>query len=104
MRVFKKLTEGAMREGDILASINNDIFAVLCPYMPNDKAKVFLEGMKKRFVSVAQDVLSTNGDSQIKSYTSVVTYKGGFVNEAKLLEKGMLELEEAPDGKLPAEI
>ncbi|MGB7876622.1 MAG: hypothetical protein WBL25_19745 [Anaerolineales bacterium] len=103
MRVFRKLTDGAMREGDILASINGDIFAVLCPYMPNDKAKVFVEGMKKKFVSVAHDVLSTNGDSQIKSYTSVVTYKGGFVNEAKLLEKGILELETS-DTKLTAEI
>lgn len=92
MRVFKKLTESAMREGDILASIDGDIFAVLCPYMPNDKAKVFIDGMKKKFISVAQDVLSTNGHSQVKSYVSVVTYKGGIVNETKLLEKGILEL------------
>jgi len=103
MRVFKKLTESAMREDDILASINGGIFAILCPYMPNDKAKAFVEGMKKKFVSVAHDVLSTNGDSQIKSYTSVVTYKGGFVNESKLLEKGILELE-AGDSKLTAEV
>lgn len=102
MRVFKKLAESAMREGDILASIDGDIFAVLCPYMPNDKAKVFVDGMKKRFVSVAQDVLSTNGHSQVRSYVSVVTYKGGIINEAKLLEKGILELE-ASYSKLSAE-
>lgn len=95
MRVFKKLTESAIREGDILASINGDIFAVLCPYMPNDKAKEFVSDLKKKFISIAHDVLSTNGSSQIKSYSSVVTYKGGMVNEAKLLEKGLLELEAA---------
>ncbi len=95
MRVFKKLMEGTMREGDILASIDGDIFAVLCPYMPNDKAKVFVDNLKGKFVSVARDVLSTDNGTQLKSYTSVVTYKGGFVNEEKLLAKGILELETA---------
>jgi len=95
MRVFKKLTEGVMREGDILASIDGDIFAVLCPYMPNEKAKVFINSLKGKFVSVAKDVLSSDNGTQLKSYTSVVTYKGGFVNEEKLLEKGILELETA---------
>lgn len=95
MRVFKKLAESAMREGDILASINGDTFAMLCPYMPNSKAKIFVGGMKKKFMSVAHEVLSTNGNSQIKSYTSVVTYRGGLLNEDKLIEKGMLRLEAA---------
>ena len=93
MRVFKKLTESAMRDDDILASIDRGIFAILCPYMPSDKAKVFVGGMKKKFATVAQDVLSTNGSGQLRSYSSVVTYQGGMIKEGGLLEKGIMALE-----------
>jgi capsular polysaccharide biosynthesis protein len=93
MRVFKKLTENAIREDDILACINGDIFAVLCPYMPSEKAKVFVSSMKKKLSSVAEDILITNGGGQIKSYSSVVTYQGGFIKDGGLLEKGILALE-----------
>jgi len=95
MRVFKKLTESAMRDDDILACIDGDMFAVLCPFMSSDKAKKFVGGMKQKFASVAQEVLSTNGGGQIKSYSSVVTYQGGFIKEGGLLEKGILALEES---------
>lgn len=93
MRVFKKLTDGTMREEDVLACIDGEIFAVLCSYMPNDKAKEFLGDMKKRFASVAREIISNNGGGQIKSYSSVVTYQGGAIMEGGLLEKGMLALE-----------
>ena len=103
MRVFKKLTESAMRDDDILACINGDIFALLCPYMPGDKAKVFVSGMKKKLTSVAEDMLSSNAGAQIKSYSSVVTYQGGFIKEGGLLEKGILELKDS-NTSLSAEV
>jgi capsular polysaccharide biosynthesis protein/GGDEF domain-containing protein len=93
VRVFKKLTNVTMREGDILARIDGDTFAVLCPHMPNNKAKAFVSGIKESFASIAMDVLSINGDGQIKSYSSVVTYQGGLISEAGFLEKGILALE-----------
>jgi len=103
MRVFKKLTESVIREDDILACINGDIFAILCPYMPNEKAKVFVSDMKKKLSSVAEEILVSNGGGQIKSYSSVVTYQGGFIKEGGLLEKGILALEDS-NTSLSAEV
>jgi len=103
LRVFKKLTESAMRDDDILACINGDIFAVLCPYMPSDKAKVFVSGMKTKLASVAEDTISHNGGVQIKSYSSVVTYQGGFIKEGGLLEQGIHALESS-SAKLSTEV
>jgi diguanylate cyclase (GGDEF)-like protein len=95
MRVFKKLTENSMREDDILARVNGDIFAVILPFVKNDKADELLSRMKKEFTSFAQDILSDNGGGQVLSYSSVVTYQGGFIDENRLLEKGINALEAA---------
>ncbi len=95
MRVFKVLTENQVREDDILACIDGNTFAVLFPFMHNDKAKLFVTEMKNKYVSVARDVLSINGGTRIRSYSSVVTYQGGFIKEGSLLEKGMMALEDS---------
>lgn len=93
MRVFKKVTDSQIRGDDVLAWINGDTFAVLCAYMPNDKAKDFVERLKGKFAPVAMDVLSANGGIQVKNYSTVVTYNGGFIDESGFLEKGVLALE-----------
>ncbi len=95
MRVFKVLTENQIREDDILACLDGNTFAVLFPYMPNDRARLFVTEMKNKYVSVARDVLSVNGGTRIRSYSSVVTYQGGYIKEGSLLEKGLMALEDA---------
>jgi capsular polysaccharide biosynthesis protein/GGDEF domain-containing protein len=92
-RVFKRVTESQIRSDDVLAWINGDTFAVLCAYMANEEAKEFVERLKSRFSSVAKDVLSVNGGVRLRNYSSVVTFKGGVINEASFLEKGVLELQ-----------
>ncbi|MBG7610055.1 MAG: hypothetical protein IZT55_04230 [Anaerolineae bacterium] len=95
MRVFKKLADSAMREDDILACIDGKIFAVLCPFMGKKDARIFVGNMKEKFASVAKDVLAANGGGQVMSFSSVETYRGGFISEARLLEKGILALDES---------
>jgi capsular polysaccharide biosynthesis protein/GGDEF domain-containing protein len=99
MRVFKKLSESSMREDDILARVNGDIFAILFPYVKNDKAEELIAGMKQKFTALAQDILSNNGGGQVICYSSVVTYQGGFINGSRLLEKGIEALSPGDDHK-----
>jgi diguanylate cyclase (GGDEF)-like protein len=95
MRVFKKLKDSTMREDDVLARVNGDIFAVIYPYVKHDKAAVLVEEMRKKLSALSREILSNNGGGQIKSYSSVVTYTGGFINEYRLLDKGIQQLEPA---------
>jgi GGDEF domain-containing protein len=94
--------ESQIRSDDVLAWINGDTFAVLCAYMPSDKAKEFVDRLKRKFGSVVSDVLSKNGAVRVKNYSSVVTFNGGAINEAAFLEKGVQELE-ASSAKLISE-
>ena len=85
LRMVRILTEKSIREEDILARFNGVVFAILFPDLRLDRAQESLENVRQAIGAVAHDL--DNSRTQIDSHLSLVSYKGGQINQEKLLEQ-----------------
>lgn len=95
LRTIKILTEKTIRDEDILARFNGTVFAILFPNMELQTARNSVEGIRIAIDSVAHDMGAVNGTSHIGSYTGVVAYTGGKLNQEQLIERAFKVLEQS---------
>lgn len=92
MRLFNVMIGKMMRDYDIVASIESQTFAFLYPHTSFDNAKTILGNYSKEFESIADEVISSNGQLYMGIRSTVVTYKGSEVTETALIDRGIRAL------------
>jgi capsular polysaccharide biosynthesis protein len=97
MRLFKIIIENEMRDEDLIATIDKEIFAFMYPYLNTNNARTIINNVQKKFDSMVHDVTSMNGNLYYSSYSTVVGFSANDSTETQFLDRGIRALRTKQD-------
>ena len=103
MRVVKLFADQSLREEDILARFDQDIYAVLLPDLQGEKAKAIVETLLARINSITLDASDRDGGLKIMGIAGVVSNINTRTPQEQFLKQALSALENPDreaDGKV----
>lgn len=103
MRVVKLFADQSLRDEDILARFDQDIYAVLLPDLQGEKAKAIVEKLLARISSITLDASDRDGGLKIMGIAGVVSNVNTRAPQEQFLKQALSALENPDreaDGKV----
>lgn len=93
MRVVKIFADQSLRDEDILARFDHDVYAVLLPDLQVERAKAIIEGIIARIGSVSLDTIGKDGGFKIMGIAGVVSNASSRNQQDQFLKQALSALE-----------
>jgi diguanylate cyclase (GGDEF)-like protein len=93
MRVVKVFADQSLRDEDILARFDHDVYAVLLPDLQVEKARAIIESLLSRIGSVTLDAIEKDGALKIIGIAGVVSNVSTRNQQEQFLKQALSALE-----------
>lgn len=93
MRVVKVFADQSLRDEDILARFDRDVYAVLLPDLQGERAKETIERLLTRISSIALDANRSEGSMKLTGIAGVVSNVSSRAPQEQFLRQALTALE-----------